>query len=55
MVNYLERGRIHKSKYPRATPDQFSLEDGILYLFKQKIDGTIMYLLIVPNELRKEP
>ncbi len=30
------------------------LEDGILYLCKQKIDGTILYLLIVPNELRKE-
>ncbi len=54
MVNYLEGGRIPRSKYPIATLDQFSLEDGILYLCKQKIDGTILYLLIVPNELRKE-
>ncbi len=54
ILNYLEGGRIPRSKYPRATLDQFSLEDGILYLCKQKIDGTILYLLIVPNEMRKE-
>ncbi len=54
IINYLEGGRIPRSKYPRATLDQFPLEDGILYLCKQKIDGTILYLLIVPNELRKD-
>ncbi len=54
MVTYLEGGRIPRSKYPRATLDQFALEDGILYLCKQKIDGTILYLLIVPKELRKD-
>ncbi len=54
MVTYLEGGRIRRSKYPRATLDQFALQDGILYLCKQKIDGTILYLLIVPNELRKD-
>ncbi len=54
MVEYLEGGRIPRSKYPRATQDHSSLEDGILYLCKQKVDGTILYLLIVPNELRKE-
>ncbi len=54
MIDYLEGGRISRSKYPRATLDQFALEDGILYLCKQKIDGTIWYLLIVPNELKKE-
>ncbi len=54
MVEYLEGGRIPRSKYNRTTLDQFSLEDVILYLCKQKVDGTILYLLIVPNELRKE-
>ncbi len=54
MVEHLEGGRIPRSKYPRATLDQFSLEDDILYLCKQKGDGTILYLLIVPNELKKE-
>ncbi len=54
MIDYLEGGRIPKSKYPRATLDQFALEDGILYLCKQKIDGVILYLLIVQNELRKD-
>ncbi len=55
MVEYLEEGgRIPRSKYPRASLDQFALEDGILYLCKQKIDGTILYLLIVPNELWKD-
>ncbi len=47
MINYLEGGRIPRSKYPRATLDQFSLEGGILYLCKQKVHGTILYLLIV--------
>ncbi len=55
MVEYLEEGgRTPRSKYNRATLDQFALEDDILYLCKQKIDGTILYLLIVPNELRKD-
>ncbi len=52
---FLERGRIPRSKYPRTTLDQFSLEDEILYLCKRKIDGTILYLLVAPAELRKEP
>ncbi len=54
MVEYREGGRIPRSKYPRATLGQFSLEGNIIYLCNQKIDGTILYLLIVPNELRKE-
>ncbi len=54
MIDYLEEGRIPISKYPRATLDHFALEDGSLYLCKQKIDSTILYILIVPNELRKE-
>ncbi len=54
MVDYLEGGRIPRSKYPRLTLDQFALEDDILYLCKQKVDGTILYLLVVPNELRRE-
>ncbi len=54
MVNYVEGGKIPRSKYPRATLDQFSQEDGVLYLCTQKVDGTILYLLIVPNELRRE-
>ncbi len=54
MVNYVEGGGIPRSKYPRATRDQFALEDGLLYLCKQKIDDTILYLLIIPNELRNE-
>ncbi len=54
MVNYLEGGRIPRSKYPRATLDQLSLQDDIMYLCKQKLDGTILYILRVPNELIKE-
>ncbi len=46
-IEYLEGGRTPRSKYCRATLDQFSLEDDILYLCKQKIDGTILHLLIV--------
>ncbi len=54
MVEYLVGGRIHRSKYPRATLDQFALEEDILYLCKQKVDGTVLYLLVVPSELRRE-
>ncbi len=54
MVDYLEGCRIPRSKYPRATLDQFALEEDILYLCKQKVDGTILYLLVVPSELRRE-
>ncbi len=54
MVEFLEGGRVPRSKYPRATLDQFVLEDGILYLCKQKLNGKILYLLIVLNELRKD-
>ncbi len=49
MVNYLQGGRTPRSKYPRATLDQFALEDEILYLCKKKTDGTILYLLVVPQ------
>ncbi len=50
----LEGGRIPRSKYPRATLDQFALEEDILYLCKQTVDGTVLYLSIVPSELRRE-
>ncbi len=30
------------------------MEDEILYLCKRKIDGTILYLLVAPGELRKD-
>ncbi len=53
MIEYLNGGRIPRSKYPRTTLDQFKLEDDILYLCKRKVDGTILYLLVVPPDLRK--
>ncbi len=54
MVEYLVGGRIPRSKYPRTTLDQFALEEDILYLCQQKVDGTVLYLLVVPSELRRE-
>ncbi len=54
MALFLEGGRIPRSKYPRATLDQFALEEGILYLCKQKAYGTVLYLFVVPSELRGE-
>ncbi len=53
MIDYLQGGRIPRNKYSRATLDQFALEDEILYLCTKKTDGTILYLLVVPQELRK--
>ncbi len=42
MAEYLDGGRIHRSKCPRATLDQFALEEDILYLYKEKVDGTVL-------------
>ena len=53
LVDYLEGGRIPRSKYPRATLDQFELEEDVLFMTKRKSDGIILYLLVVPRELRK--
>ncbi len=53
MIDYLEGGRIPRSKYPRTTLDQFLLEEEILYLSKRNIDNTVRYMLVVPSELRK--
>ncbi len=33
---------------------ELPLEEDILYLCKQKVDGTVLYLLVVPSELRRE-
>ncbi len=54
MIQFLEGEGVPRSKYPRATLDQFSLEDEILYLCKRKVEGTILYLLVVPSELRND-
>ncbi len=43
MVEYLEGGRIPRSKYPRATLDQLSLEDDVLHLGKQKIAPSCIF------------
>ncbi len=37
MVEYIVGGWIPRSKYPRATLDQFALEEDILYLCKKKV------------------
>ncbi len=54
MIRYLEGDRVPRSKYPRTSLDKFSVEDEILYLCKRKVEGTILYLLAVPGELRKD-
>lgn len=53
MKDYLEGGRIPRFKYPRSTLNQFVVEDGILYSTKKKLDNSLLYVLVVPNELRK--
>ncbi len=49
MIEYIEGGRIPRTKYPRATLDQYALEEDILYRSKLKADGSILYLLVVPR------
>ncbi len=53
MIEYLEGGQIPRSTYPRATLDQFTMEEGILYLVKRNIDNTLKYVLVLPEELRE--
>lgn len=53
MIEYLTGGRIPHHKYPPVILNQFTLEDGVLYYSKQKKDGTLLYLLVVPNVLKK--
>ncbi len=42
MIQFLEGGRVLRSKHPRTTVDQFSMEGEILYLCKRKVEGTIL-------------
>ncbi len=53
MMEYLRGGRVPRSRFPRATIGQFTLKDDLLFLTKLKADGTILYVLVVPQELRK--
>ena len=53
MRDYLEGGRVPRHRYPSVILNQFIVEDGILYYSKQKRDNTLLYLLVVPTELRK--
>ncbi len=53
MTEYLEGGRIQRSKYPKATLDQFVLEGKILYFTREKIDHAVHYLLVVPSDLKQ--
>lgn len=54
MRQYLEGGCIPRSKYHRATLAQFNIEDKILYSTRRKKDNTILYTLVIPNELRRQ-
>ena len=51
---YLEGGRVPRHKYPPVILNQFVVEDGILYYSKTKLDHTLLYLLVVPTNLRKK-
>lgn len=53
LMDYLEGGSVPKHRYPRATLEQFVVEDGILYFLLTKKDQSLHYLLVVPLELRR--
>ncbi len=52
MAVYLEGGKIPASKYHQSTLDQFALINDILYYARKKLDGIILYCLIVPQTLK---
>ena len=54
LKEYLEGGRLPRHRYPPVILNQFIVEDGVLYYSKQKKDNTLLYLLVVPMELRKK-
>ena len=54
MKEFLEGGRVPRSKYPPITISQFHTDDGVLYYSKSKRDHTLLSLLVIPQNLRKK-
>ncbi len=50
LAEYLEGGKIPTRRLPRATLEQFALEDGLLCYVKEKADDSLHYI-IIPRSL----
>ena len=54
LVGYLTGQQLPGKKIPRATLDQFSVKDGVLYYIRQDFKGNINYCPVVPRSLTKK-
>ena len=53
LIDFLEGGTVPKHRYPRATLNQFVVDQGVLYFVIEKADDSLHYLLVVPTELKQ--
>ena len=54
LIHYLEEGKIPRKSYPKVILHQFTLDQGILYYVKEKLDKSLHYCLVVPKSLVQE-
>ena len=55
MIAYLKGDKLPNKLSPKVALDQFIYQDELLYFVKEnKIDGRLMYTLVIPACLRKE-
>ena len=52
LAEYLEGGKLPTKLYPKILLEQFEVQEEILYYVREKLDGSIHYCLVVPQELK---
>ncbi len=51
LAEYLKGRKLPVKRLPKATLDQFVLEDGLLYFVTENAGGSLHYSLIVPRSV----
>ena len=54
MIDYLEGGPVPRRNYPRSTLHQFVVWGGVLYYTVNKRDGSQLFALVVPREMKRQ-
>ncbi len=52
LAEYLIGKKLPTKLYPKLILEQFEVQDEILYYIREKLDGSIHYCLVVPQELK---
>ena len=53
MVDFIEGECIPKNTFPKCTLDQFVEQEGILYYTRVKPDGSVYFVLVIPQSLKQ--